>query len=89
MKTPSAAHLAYQALQDSSGLGIRVSEGEILAAQRVLAERSGIFCEPSSAGTLAAYYHAKEQALIEDGAKSVLMLTGHGLKDIQAVQFDH
>lgn len=89
VKTPSAAHLAYQALQDSSGLGIRVSEGEILAAQRVLAERSGIFCEPSSAGTLAAYYHAKEQALIEDGAKSVLMLTGHGLKDIQAVQFDH
>jgi len=89
VKTPSAAHLAYQALQDSAGLGIRVSEGELLAAQRVLAERSGIFCEPSSAGTLAAYYHAKEQALIEDGAKSVLMLTGHGLKDIQAVQFDH
>ena len=88
VKTPSAAHLAYRALKESSGAARRVSDNEILAAQRLLAERSGIFCEPSSAATLAAYYQAKEQALIEEGAKTVLMLTGHGLKDIRAVKFD-
>lgn len=85
VKTPSAAHLAYLALKESAGLGIRVSDAEILAAQKFLAERSGIFCEPSSASTLAAYYKAKEQAWIKSDAISVLMLTGHGLKDIQAV----
>ncbi|HOA28958.1 MAG: pyridoxal-phosphate dependent enzyme [Candidatus Cloacimonetes bacterium] len=88
VKTPSAAHLAYRALKESSGFVRRVSDNEILAAQRLLAERSGIFCEPSSAATLAAYYQAKEQALLEEGARTVLMLTGHGLKDIRAVKFD-
>lgn len=85
VKTPSAAHLAYRALKECGGLAIRVSDEEILAAQKVLAERSGIFAEPSSAATLAAYYKAKEQAWIKDKASTVLMLTGHGLKDIQAV----
>ncbi|MCD8479609.1 MAG: pyridoxal-phosphate dependent enzyme [Candidatus Cloacimonetes bacterium] len=87
VKTPSAAHLAYAALKECGGMGIRVSESEILSAQKLLAERSGIFCEPSSAATLAAYYRAKEQAWIKEKATTVLMLTGHGLKDIQAVSF--
>jgi threonine synthase len=87
VKTPSAAHLAYAALKECGGMGIRVSESEILSAQKVLAERSGVFCEPSSAATLAAYYRAKEEAWIKDQATTVLMLTGHGLKDIQAVSF--
>lgn len=68
-------------------MAIRVSDVEILSAQKMLAERSGTFCEPSSASTLAAYFKAKEQAWIRNGAKAVLMLTGHGLKDIQAVDF--
>jgi threonine synthase len=87
VKTPSAAHLAFRALKECGGMAIRVSDVEILSAQKMLAERSGIFCEPSSASTLAAYFKAKEQAWIRNGAKAVLMLTGHGLKDIQAVDF--
>jgi threonine synthase len=54
----------------------------------MLASRTGIFCEPSSAATLAAYFQAREQGWIKDEAKVVLMLTGHGLKDIEAVKFD-
>ncbi|MCB5252145.1 MAG: threonine synthase [Candidatus Cloacimonadaceae bacterium] len=88
VKTPSAAHLAVKALKDSDGIGIRVSDEEILSAQKMLASRTGIFCEPSSAATLAAYFQTLEQAWIQDQAKVVLMLTGHGLKDIQAVKFD-
>jgi threonine synthase len=87
VKTPSAAHLAVQELRDSGGMAIRVSDAEILSAQKMLAQRSGIFCEPSSAATLAAYFNCREQGKINDQASVVLMLTGHGLKDIQAVKF--
>jgi threonine synthase len=87
VKTPSAAHLAVKAIKNSKGMGIRVSDSEILSAQKMLAFRSGIFCEPSSAATLAAYFQCREQGRIEDGAGVVLMLTGHGLKDVQAVKF--
>ncbi|MDY0318731.1 MAG: threonine synthase [Candidatus Cloacimonadaceae bacterium] len=87
VKTPSAAHLAVQELRDSGGMAIRVSDAEILSAQKMLAQRSGIFCEPSSAATLAAYFNCREQGKIKDQASVVLMLTGHGLKDIQAVKF--
>lgn len=88
VKTPSAAHLAVKALKATHGMGIRVSDAEILSAQKMLASRTGIFCEPSSAATLAAYFQAREQGWIRDEAKVVLMLTGHGLKDIEAVKFD-
>lgn len=88
IKTPAAAHLAVKVLKASQGMSIRVSDDEILSAQKMLASRSGIFCDPSSATTLAAYYHTREQAWIKGKAKVVLMLTGHGLKDIQALKFD-
>lgn len=88
VRTPSAAHLAHKALTETKGFGIRVTDAEIRAAQRVLAQRTGIFCEPSSAATLAALYRAKEQGKLVQGASIVLMLTGHGLKDIQAVALD-
>ncbi|MDI3503556.1 MAG: threonine synthase [Candidatus Cloacimonadota bacterium] len=88
VKTPAAAHLAVKVLKNSAGMGVRVSDEEILAAQKMLASRTGIFCEPSSAATLAAYFRTREQAWIKDRARVVLMLTGHGLKDIKAVSFD-
>jgi len=51
-----------------------------LSAWRLLAQREGLFCEPSSAAGLA--------ALLTDppsGARVVCILTGHGLKDPDAV----
>jgi threonine synthase len=88
VKTPSAAHLAYKALKESNGFCFRVSDDEIRKAQRVIAEQCGVFCEPSSSATLAAYSEALEAGLIGSDWKTVLLLTGHGLKDIQAVQLD-
>ena len=87
VKTPSAAHLAHNALTESGGRGIRISDTEILEAQKILAMRTGLFCEPSSASTLAAYYKASELQWLPPSQACVLMLTGHGLKDIQAVKF--
>ena len=54
---------------------------EILAAFRRLPESEGVFCEPASAASLAGLVQARAQGLIEDGARVVCILTGHGLKD--------
>jgi len=58
-----------------------VSDGEILAAQRTLAEREGIFCEPASAAPVAGVMRDIERGRIPPGSRVVMTTTGHGLKD--------
>ena len=53
-----------------------VSDAEIVAAWRELAETEGLFCEPSSAAGLAAI-----RAGVVEGARIAVTITGHGLKD--------
>jgi len=56
-----------------------VSDEQIVAAWRSLAREEGLFCEPSSAAGLAAL-----EADPPRGARVVLTITGHGLKDPDA-----
>jgi len=60
---------------------LAVTDEEVVAAWRTLAEEEGLFCEPSSAAGLAALAHAE----LEPGSTVVCVLTGHGLKDTDAV----
>ena len=49
---------------------------------RRLPETEGVFCEPASAASLAGLVQrARRRGSIEDGARVVCILTGHGLKD--------
>jgi threonine synthase len=76
---PARWEEAMAAMTASRGLVRAVSDGEILAAYRLLASREGVFCEPASAASVAGLlkYGA-------DGAERVAcVLTGHGLKDPQ------
>lgn len=82
--TPSNAHWALTALRESNGKAIRVSDIEIRSAQLELARKTGIFAEPSSSATLAGLHKAMENKWIEPTEQVVLLITGHGLKDIQA-----
>jgi threonine synthase len=59
-----------------------LAEDEIRSAWVELAEAEGVFCEPASAAGLAAV----RRAHLEPGAVVVCILTGHGLKDTQAVE---
>ncbi|MDZ4264007.1 MAG: pyridoxal-phosphate dependent enzyme, partial [Pseudomonadota bacterium] len=52
-----------------------------LAAQKLLAEREGIFCEPASSAALAGAMRDINSGKIPEGSKIVCTLTGHGLKD--------
>jgi threonine synthase len=72
---------AVAAQQDSGGWFGECSDEEILRAQKLLAEKEGVFCEPASAAALAGVLKDLESGRIAEGGTIVCTLTGHGLKD--------
>ena len=78
---PQSWDLARAAQQESRGWFLAFSDEEILSAQRDVAERDGLFCEPASAVCLAGVRESIHSGVIPDGSVIVCTLTGHGLKD--------
>jgi threonine synthase len=78
---PQSWDLALRAQAESGGWFDELSDPEILAAQRLLAEQEGIFCEPASAASLAGAMRDVQRGKIPAGSLVVCTLTGHGLKD--------
>nr|VFJ87422.1 MAG: L-threonine synthase [Candidatus Kentron sp. LFY] len=78
---PQSWDTAVDAQQESGGWFDEFTDQEILAAQRLLAEKEGIFCEPASAISLAGALRDIERGKIPGGSRVVCTLTGHGLKD--------
>jgi threonine synthase len=73
---PPAGNLVLKIIKENNGQLVSVSDEEMLATQKLLAVREGLFAQPEASTTLAAYLKLKETL---DG-QSVLVLTGHGLK---------
>ncbi|MEW5738039.1 MAG: threonine synthase [Myxococcota bacterium] len=82
---PSNAHWARRAVLETKGLSVTVTDEEILSAQRALAAASGVFGEPAAAAAYAGLQklQAGPEALPAT-AKVVVLVTGHGLKDVDA-----
>ena len=78
---PQSWDRAWKVMDESGGWFAEVSDAQILAAQRLLTEQEGIFCEPASAASLAGLIQDLEAGKIADGSSVVLTLTGNGLKD--------
>ncbi len=78
---PQSWDKAWAAQRESQGWFDEFDDTEILAAQKLLAEQEGIFCEPSSAVSLAGALRDVNQGRIPVGSRIVCTLTGHGLKD--------
>jgi threonine synthase len=78
---PQSWNLAWQLQKESNGWFDECADEEILAAQRLLAEKEGVFCEPASATSLAGAMRDIKSGKIPNGSKIVCTLTGHGLKD--------
>ncbi|MBI3547325.1 MAG: threonine synthase [Gammaproteobacteria bacterium] len=78
---PQSWDKAWQVQKESQGWYAKFSDEEILAAQKLLSQKEGIFCEPASATSLAGAMHDIQQGKIADGSRVVCTLTGHGLKD--------
>jgi threonine synthase len=78
---PQSWDKAWDANRESGGWFDELSDDEILAAQRLLAEKEGIFCEPASAASIAGALRDIKSGRIRAGSRIVCTLTGHGLKD--------
>jgi threonine synthase len=84
VQMPRDGEAAVQALKNSKGCALSVTDGEILEAIPVLARETGVFAEPAAAVTLAALQHAAGEGLVGRGDTVALVVTGNGLKDVDA-----
>lgn len=73
---PPAGDLVLKLVRDNKGWLTAVTDEDMLRAQKQLSRSEGLFVQPESASTLAAYFQLRHRF---DGT-SVLVLTGQGLK---------
>jgi len=78
--SPASKEGALSAARESGGLIESVTDAEILAAQEMLAQEEGVFCEPASAAGIAGLIKLAGEGRGPEGTV-VSVLTGHGLKD--------
>jgi threonine synthase len=85
---PASWKQAVAARDESGGLIDTVSDQEIVAAYKLLAQKEGVFVEPASAASIAGLlklirtgYFKPANRLTGKPANIVCILTGHGLKD--------
>lgn len=74
---------ALNAVRESGGTMVAVSDEEILAAMRELGRTSGIFGEPAGVTGTAGLKVLVEKGVIGADEKVVSIVTGNGLKDVQ------
>jgi threonine synthase len=79
---PASWQGAVNARDQSGGLIEAVSDEEIQRAWRTLARKEGLFCEPAAAASVAGLLRFAERL---PSGPVVCTLTGHGLKDPEAV----
>jgi len=82
VSAPSNAHMARRAVIESNGLSVTVTDDEILAGQKTLARTTGVFAEPAAAAAIAGLEKVRDR--IAPGERVVALVTGHGLKDVDA-----
>lgn len=79
---PRAGLLAVREIRASGGHAVVVEDEAIVRAIAELARLGGIFAEPAAAAALAGLHVAMQESVISANDEIVLMITGHGLKDV-------
>ncbi|MFH1654758.1 MAG: threonine synthase [Pseudomonadota bacterium] len=86
VNAPRNARWALKSLKITNGMGVLVSDEEILEGMRLLASTTGIFAEPAAAATIAGLIKLEKMKMLEPDDLIVALITGHGLKDIVNAQ---
>ena len=79
--SPVNSTKVLRAVRDSGGNATTVTDKQILAAQRDLASKEGIFVEPASAASIAGLSKSIDSGDLDRSDLVVCVTTGHGLKD--------
>ena len=82
---PLQSDLAVKAIQESNGLALTVSDGEILSSELLVAKLEGVFAEPASSAAVAALQKLKARE-ISNNSSVVCLVTGSGLKATDILQ---
>ena len=72
-------------IRASGGVGITVTDEEIMTTLAELAQQEAIFCEPAAAAAAAAAKALAGRGVIRQGETVVSIITGHGLKDTEII----
>jgi len=85
---PASYDRAVTAIRETNGVVTAVSDDDILEAKAVV-DASGVGCEPASAASVAGARQLIAQGIVAPGERLVAVLTGHLLKDPDAISRYH
>lgn len=77
---------AMNAVNDTQGCFLTVTDDEILAAIPSLAHTTGIFAEPAASAAYAGLHKAAHTGLLHKNEHIVVLITGNGLKDVSSAR---
>jgi threonine synthase len=83
--SPADGLFASRAIRETGGWAAAVSDEELSAGIRLLAETSGVFAETAGGVTVAAAQALAQSGRLRPDDEVVLCITGNGLKTIDAV----
>jgi threonine synthase len=83
---PRNFYMAKQFLKKYNGEGLTVDDDAILRASARLSKNTGLFAEPAAATAFAGLLNYLDNNRLEANSLNVVLSTGSGLKDLQAVQ---
>src|SRR5918995_7372347 len=83
--SPADGILASRAIHETGGWAAAVSDGELSAGIRLLAETSGVFTETAGGVTVAGALALAASGHLRPDDEVVLCITGNGLKTVEAV----
>lgn len=82
---PADGLTAARAITETNGWAAAVSDGDLVAGIRLLAETTGIFAETAGGVTVAAAQQLARAGRLRPDDEVVLCITGNGLKTLDAV----
>jgi len=83
---PRNGYKALNALTESNGITVDVSDEEILNAMTILARNTGVFGEPAGVTSFAGLMKLAEQGVIGKDETVAFVVSGSGLKDVKSAQ---
>lgn len=83
---PADGRFAAKAIRESGGAAASVTDDELVAGIRLLAETTGVFTETAGGVTVAVARKLALAGRLKPSDELVLCITGNGLKTLEAVQ---
>lgn len=86
VKEPIYGELALDAIKESGGFAVAVSDEDMISAGKEIARLEGIFAEPASAAPVASLSLSEVRGRVGEGDKIVCIVTSSGLKTDDILQ---